>query len=123
MVLVIDDEIHIREVIQDSLTFSGIESVGADGGASGLALYEEHGADINVVILDLTMPGINGRETLRRLRERAPTLPVILSSSIGEADLIQLTRQDRALIHLAKPFTLDTLLAAVQTAQQLHSGG
>jgi CheY-like chemotaxis protein len=122
MVLIIDDEAHIREVIQDSLNFSGIDSVAADSGANGLALFEQHPAEIDVVILDLTMPGINGQETLRRLRERAPTVPVILSSGIGEADLIRLTRQDRAVIHLAKPFTLDTLLAAVQSAQQLQSG-
>ena len=123
MVLVIDDEEHIRDVIQDSLSFSEIDCLVAESGANGLALLQDRPTDIDVVILDLTMPGLSGQETLRRLRAVAPALPVILSSGIGEADLMRLAPNDPAIIHLAKPFTLDTLLAAVQRAQALtHSG-
>jgi DNA-binding response OmpR family regulator len=122
MVLVIDDEAHVREVIQDSLTFVGIEAIGAENGSAGLALFQARQTEIDVIILDLTMPGLDGRETLRRLRELTSTMPVILSSGIGEADLAHLTRNDPSVLHLAKPFTLDTLVAIVRRARGLAGG-
>lgn len=118
MILIIDDEVHVREVIQDSLAFANIEALSADSGAAGLALFEKRQADIEAIILDLTMPGMDGRTTLSRLRALAPTVPVILTSGLGEADLASVSEQDEAIIHLAKPFTLESLLAVVNRARE-----
>jgi DNA-binding NtrC family response regulator len=123
MVLVIDDEAHIREVIADSLAFVEVETICAENGRIGLTLLQERLAEIDVVILDLTMPGMDGRETLQHIRQLAPATPVILSSGIGEADLARLTGADPLVMNLAKPFTLETLVAAVRKAQQLTDKG
>lgn len=119
MILIIDDEVHVREVIQDSLTFADIQALCAESGPAGLALFEERQPDIEAIILDLTMPGMDGRATLSRIRALAPAVPVILTSGMGEADLASAGEQDEAVIHLAKPFTLDSLLAAVNHARSL----
>lgn len=119
MILIIDDEANVREVIQDSLAFAEIEALCADSGPTGLALFAEKAAHIEAIILDLTMPGMDGRATLGRIRALAPTLPVILTTGLGEADLASASEQDGAIIQLAKPFTLDSLLAAVNRAREL----
>jgi DNA-binding NtrC family response regulator len=119
MILIIDDEVHVREVIQDSLAFAEIEAISAESGAAGLALFEERQTDIEAIILDLTMPGLDGRATLSRIRTLAPAVPVILTSGLGEADLASVSEQDRTIIQLAKPFTLELLLAAISRAREL----
>jgi DNA-binding NtrC family response regulator len=119
MILIIDDEVHVREVIQDSLAFAEIEAISAESGAAGLALFEEQQTDIEAIILDLTMPGLDGRATLSRIRTLAPAVPVILTSGLGEADLASVSKQDETIIQLAKPFTLELLLAAISRAREL----
>lgn len=52
----------------------------ADGGLEGLSLYQEHQHDIGLVILDLSMPGMDGYETLTQLRKTDPDVPVLISS-------------------------------------------
>ncbi len=119
MVLVIDDELFIREVVQESLAFVEIETISAASGREGLELFRAHQADIEVVILDMKMPEMSGRETLQRLREIAPTVPIVLASGLGESELAATERQDAAVVHLAKPFSLEGLVETVQRALAL----
>jgi CheY-like chemotaxis protein len=121
MVLVIDDEAHIREVVQDSLDFVGIATLTASNGPEGLALWESYQQEIEVVLLDLRMPGMDGREILRRLRAQAPRLPVILASGIGDAGLMNEVADDPRVLSLAKPFALDNLIDTIQRARALAS--
>jgi DNA-binding NtrC family response regulator len=119
MILVIDDEVHIREVVRDSLDFVGIATLTAATGADGLALLASHRDEIEVVLLDLRMPGMDGRETLRRLRALAPHLPVILASGIGDLGLTDELAGDARVLPLAKPFALDSLVDTIQRARTL----
>ncbi len=86
-VLVIDDEETVRDAVDDFLGFSGMRVLKADGGLDGLELYAKHGAEIDVVLLDLSMPGMSGEETLRRLREIDPGVRVLLSSGFDESEV------------------------------------
>ncbi len=83
-------------------------------GEEGLLRCREHGAEIGLVILDLSMPGRSGEETFRELRMVLPGVPVLLSSGYGE-DLARarFTGEDLGGF-LQKPYRLSTLLAEVE---------
>ncbi|MEM7113258.1 MAG: CHASE domain-containing protein [Chloroflexota bacterium] len=86
LVLVIDDEAAVRNIVTDILEMAGIHTMVAANGESGIALYEQHQDEIDLVLLDLSMPGINGHETFVRLQRIDPDVNVVLSSGYDETD-------------------------------------
>ena len=85
-VLVIDDEDYMLEVVHDILVRRGHAALLAPSGEDGLELLKLHQADIGLVLLDLTMPGIGGVETFRRIRALAPAVRVVLCSGFAEEE-------------------------------------
>jgi CheY-like chemotaxis protein len=79
-VLLIDDEEIVREMVGQVLEHEGVRVLSAENGAAGLAVFRERHERIDVVLLDLSMPGLSGEETFRRLRDVDPGVRVILSS-------------------------------------------
>ena len=110
-ILVVDDDAHIREVVQYALEREGFTVELARDGAQGLARAEHGGVDL--VILDVMMPEMDGLEVCRRLRAAGP-LPIIFLSSRGEeVDRIvglELGGDD----YLPKPFSPRELVARVR---------
>jgi signal transduction histidine kinase/CheY-like chemotaxis protein len=84
LVLVVDDEPLVRELAAEVLERAGLRTLVAADGDEGLALFQAHGDAIALVVLDRTMPGLDGLELLERLRMMRPDLPVILSSGYAE---------------------------------------
>ncbi|OOG22452.1 two-component system response regulator NarL [Thioalkalivibrio denitrificans] len=91
-VLLIDDHALFREGLQELLRRRGIETVGAVGdGEEGIRLAQE--LDPEVILLDMRMPGMNGLEVLRRLRQSGLDMPVVmLTTSTEEQDLVECLR-------------------------------
>jgi DNA-binding response OmpR family regulator len=86
----------------------------AASGEAALDLLRAHGATISVVLLDMTMPGLSGEETLRRMRTLGAAQPVILMSGYSETEAMQ-RGADLGVVHfIQKPFEIDTLLAAAK---------
>ena len=115
-VLVIDDEPLIREILGDMLIQSGLETLVAEDGRSGLALFQQHPERIGVVILDWVMPDMNGAETLAALRTLAPDVRVIVSSAFDEAETITpLMRRSvkRPTAYMQKPYNMKGMVALV----------
>jgi DNA-binding response OmpR family regulator len=81
-ILVVDDEESIRELYRADLAEEGYEVDLAGDGLQALRRLDAFRPDL--VTLDVKMPGIDGIETLRRIRERHPTLPVVLVTAFGE---------------------------------------
>ena len=81
-VLVVDDEPSVLAVAGAILTRGGLEPYLAPGGIEALAIYREHRASIDLVLLDYTMPKLGGYETLQRLREIDPEVRVLISSGL-----------------------------------------
>ena len=79
-VLIVDDEEPVRSVAAAVLEMHGAQVFVAASGEAALALLQDHDAKITLVLLDMTMPGIDGEETLRRMRMRNFRQPVILMS-------------------------------------------
>jgi CheY-like chemotaxis protein len=86
-VLIVDDEEVIRRVTQRSLEHVGYRVLTAEDGARAVEIYRTKGPEIDLVILDLTMPIMDGPQTLRALRLIDPAVRVLLSSGFSEHDL------------------------------------
>ena len=86
-VLVVDDEPAVLSVAQRLLDRGGFTTLAAPNGVAALEILERYGQDIGLVLLDLTMPEMDGNETYARLRERFPDLPVILVSGYSESEV------------------------------------
>ncbi|MBU8896774.1 response regulator [Corallococcus sp. H22C18031201] len=107
--LIVDDEVAIVEALQDILSVEGYDVATAFNGAEGLERLAQVKPDL--VLLDLMMPVMDGREMLRRMREDATTrdLPVVVMS----AGRISEEERKASARFLAKPFELDTLLDTI----------
>lgn len=81
-ILVVDDEENIRELYRDELVEEGYQVELADDGLQALSKFESFRPDL--VTLDVMMPGMDGIEVLRRIREKNPSVPVLLLTAFGE---------------------------------------
>jgi PAS domain S-box-containing protein len=79
-ILLVDDEKSVWEIASEMLELLGYQVIGARSGQEALAVYEEKNEEIDLVILDMIMPGISGGETFDRLREINPEQKVLLAS-------------------------------------------
>jgi DNA-binding response OmpR family regulator len=111
-ILVIEDDGAIRRGIVDALRFKGYEAIEAANGKDGIWLGES--CDIDVVLLDLVLPGPGGMEILAAVRQSRPTLPVIILTAKGEeADRVR-GLSGGADDYVVKPFSVKELLARVE---------
>jgi two-component system KDP operon response regulator KdpE len=122
-VLVIDDEPAIRRFLRTSLTAQGYSLLEAEDGEKGLAMLQRNAVD--VLILDLGLPGMSGLDVLRKLRADGSSLPVIVLSSrddeTGKVMALDMGADD----YVTKPFGMDELLARIRAAvrHKLQQGG
>ena len=110
--LVIDDERGVRDLVRSVLTRAGMTVVAEESGEGGVRAFQKIANDVQVVLVDLTMPGLDGRETLDAIRKIRAGVPAILMSGYSPADLTNSTSH----VFLQKPFTPAALRAAIQTA-------
>jgi two-component system response regulator AtoC len=111
--LVVDDAEGIRTYLANLLELRGYQVDTAEDGRSALALLEG-GAAPDAVILDVMMPGIDGIETLRRIRDFEPELPVVMLSVVGRASTIVGAMQLGAVDYVNKPFDEPELEAILE---------
>ena len=111
LILVIEDEIDLREIISRSLRREGYEVLSSDRGDDGLLLAREQQPDL--IVLDLMLPGLNGTEVCRSLR-RDSQVPILMVTALGgESDRVaglEIGADD----YLAKPFGMRELLARIR---------
>jgi len=114
-VLIIDDETHVRQMMRLALETSGYEVGEAQDGSEGLKLYR-NGSDWNAVVLDQRMPGMDGLETLRRLRAANPGARIIMATAYASIELAVDAMKLGASDFVRKPLTPDALRNAVAAA-------
>jgi len=112
-ILVVDDEKTIRELTKCILTLNGYRVTTCASGAKAVDVYSRLHDDIDLVILDMIMPKMNGVETLRQLKQIDPAVRAILCSAFIR-DLKGHTVADEGFVgFISKPFKIDDLLATV----------
>ncbi len=111
-VLTIEDDAAIRRGIVDALRFAGYRPLEADRGDRGLELARS--CQLDLLLLDLLLPGREGMEILREVRRVRPTLPIIILTAKGdEADRVCGLREG-ADDYVVKPFSVKELLARIE---------
>jgi signal transduction histidine kinase/CheY-like chemotaxis protein len=113
-VLVVDDEPSVAKVAARTLASAGMQVVVASDGAEALALYRERGGKVDLVLLDLNMPGLPGDEVYRALRREAPGLPILLSSGHPEEAALARIEGGEAIAFLQKPYATEALRRRVR---------
>jgi signal transduction histidine kinase/ABC-type amino acid transport substrate-binding protein/ActR/RegA family two-component response regulator len=108
-VLLVDDEEMIREAAAAALVSLGFTVLTAGNGFEALEVLAHRGGEVDVVLMDLTMPQMDGREAFQEIRRILPQLPVILSSGYSEQESIQDFMGRGLSGFLQKPYTLRTL--------------
>ncbi len=121
VVLVIDDEDYMLEVVADTLDMEGHRALLAASGEEGLELLRQQGQRIDLVLLDLTMPGWGGVETFRRLRALDAELPVVLCSGFAQEEAMAQVRGLDLAGFLQKPFLIGDLLRLVGTTSRSNA--
>src|SRR5438876_202743 len=113
-ILVIDDEVAIRDSLRMMLEYEGYDFVGAATGQEGLALAEREAPDL--VLLDVKMPGMDGLEVLDRLRSMNETLPIVVISGHGTISTAVEATKKGAFDFIEKPFASERVLVSLRNA-------
>jgi DNA-binding NtrC family response regulator len=113
-ILVVDDEEMIKDLSRDILARYGYTVLTAGGGEEAVEIYRQHKEEISVVVLDIVMPDVGGREVFRRIREIDPEAQVIISSGYDqERDATELMKEG-AIRFVQKPYRIASLVGIVR---------
>lgn len=113
-ILIVDDETEFLNLIEKRLTRRNMEVAVASGGAAALELARER--DFDAVIMDVRMPGMDGLEALRRLKELRPGLPVILLTGHASLGVAVSGMELGAFDYMLKPVAINELIIKVEDA-------
>ena len=118
VILLIDDDDSLRRVMEFSLTEAGHTVQTAASGEDGLRLFEK--GNFDAVITDITMPGMSGMEVLAKVRQRVPTIPVIVITAYGTIESAVEAMKQGAFDYITKPFNRDELRLTLEKAIKMR---
>jgi CheY-like chemotaxis protein len=118
VVLLIDDEQMVLDVGQAILQRLGHEVVTAQSGEEALDYFADHPEVIACVVLDLTMPGLGGKETYKRLRALSSDLPIIIASGLSAAQVAEQLDAAPETAIIQKPYQVADLSVTIQKMLQ-----
>jgi len=111
-VLLVDDEPGVRFALTEVLRDRGYRVICASSGSEALAALD----GVDVVVTDLSMPGMDGLELVSQIAARMPALPVILLTAHGSDNLVRIASSRGACGCLSKPFDIDEIARVVERA-------
>jgi two-component system nitrogen regulation response regulator NtrX len=119
LALIVDDEESIRKTLADVFEDEGWQSVTAENGKVGLQLFSKRQPDL--VLLDVWMPGMDGIETLQKMRHLNPKAPIVIMSGHGTIETAVRATKLGAFDYLEKPLSLDKLIPLLDHARQIRA--
>jgi signal transduction histidine kinase/CheY-like chemotaxis protein len=122
VVLVVDDDDYILQAVHVALESYGYSVLLANSGAIAIELFEEQRDQIDLVLLDMLMPGMSGEETFRALRAIQPDVKVLLSTGYAPDEATQKFTEEGLAGFLRKPYDPDELASEVQRIIERGSG-
>ncbi len=114
-VLLVEDEDIFRTVLRRRLRKRGLDVDGVASGEDALAFLEREAVD--VVVLDVKMPGMSGIEALEQIKERYPDLEVVMLTGFADASTAVRVMDRGAFAYLMKPVHLDDLIEEIEDAE------
>lgn len=115
--LIVDDQNGIRILLMEVFNSEGYTTFQAANGRLALEIARSESPDL--VLLDMKIPGMDGLEILKHLKEIDPAIKVIMMTAYGELDMIKEATNLGALMHFTKPFDIDEMRIAVN--MHLHN--
>jgi len=119
----VDDEDELRTVAAAALRRLGFDILEARDGLEALRTYQAHRDRIRLVLMDLTMPRMDGEEAYRELRRSGAMVPIVLTSGFGQGTALQRFHGRGLAGFLPKPYRLQELEATVRGALEGRAGG
>lgn len=113
-ILLVDDEDMVRDMGRDMLRFLGYQIITAENGQQAIEKFGQNKDAINLVIIDLLMPKMNGVACFQKIREVREDVPVVISSGISDMDNIEKLKKLGVTRFLDKPYTLQGLRETVE---------
>jgi len=120
-VLIVDDDPTQRRLLQAVVEKSGFSTLQADNGDTALEMASGTDSNINVMLLDLVMPGLSGMETLQALQSRRPELPVIVLTGKGSIDTVVTSMQAGARDFIVKPASPERIVVSIRNALEMNT--
>ena len=116
-ILIVDDQNGIRVLLMEVFNNEGYRTFQASNGKLALQIVREESPDL--VLLDMKIPGMDGLDILKHIKEMNISIKVIMMTAYGELDMIKEATELGAIMHFTKPFDIDELRMAVK--RQLSS--
>ncbi len=116
-VLIVEDEEPLRRIVSQMLRRSGFSVFETGDGASAITLFAEHAEEIEVVLLDMTLPIMSGREVFEAIKQIRPRVKVILTTAHSEEMVMRLIWTSRPWAFVRKPYRASDLVKLVGAAQ------
>jgi CheY-like chemotaxis protein len=113
-VLLVEDEDSVRQLVRDTLEAKGYRVLEAESGEAGLSIAEGHDGKIDLVITDVIMPGIGGRELVKQLAQARPSTKFLYLSGYTEDAIVSEGSLEEGTAFLQKPFSLQSLSRKVR---------
>ncbi|MHA0858417.1 response regulator [Paenibacillus sp. CMAA1364] len=110
-ILIVDDQNGIRILLTEVFNSEGYDTFQAANGKLALELVRCQSPDI--VLLDMKIPGMDGLEILKNIKEINADINVIMMTAYGELDMIKVATELGAVMHFTKPFDIDVMRSAV----------
>ena len=117
-ILLVDDHTVVRKLVHALLTMQGYQVLEAAHGAEALQQATAYQGPIHLLLTDLMMPGMNGRELAEKIAAQRPKIPVVFMSGYTKDELARQGIANHSVPFVAKPFTLETLTRAVKAAME-----
>jgi two-component system, cell cycle sensor histidine kinase and response regulator CckA len=114
IVLVVDDEQGLRDLVCRTLQAEGYSTLEAAHGAEALEVMETASEAVDLIVTDVVMPGMDGRELGRRISQRWPDLPILYISAYDVNDIFSRGSPRQSAPFLQKPFPMDGLITTVR---------
>jgi hypothetical protein len=109
----VEDENSVRELVRDTLISRGYKVIDAADGLAGMQLNESYAGTIDILITDVVMPGMSGKELAQRVAATRPSIKVLFLSGYTEDAILHDGALDSGTAFLQKPFTLHGLARKV----------
>lgn len=115
-VLIADDEKYIRDLTTKMLSISGYKVHLASNGREAIEVFRDKKDEISCILMDLTMPELDGREALTEIRKINPDIPIIITSGYCEFDIVSKFTDQKISGFLQKPYNLEDIISAIEDA-------